>query len=163
MPSNEWVPLWLYCLNLWFIFVFLIAWTCVHLWLFFDKLFIVDRYCEVMSTWDYENIPRKHSRHSQEGRTRTPSSTETLSEHQQYHQRRFSNESVNRSTVEPTQTSVMDAAFLYRLCINTPTPENVGNSSGPENISSKFLKFCLILLYLNLCEVKSWTYFQMCV
>jgi hypothetical protein len=99
-----------------------------------------------MSTRDYPNIPRKRSRHSQEGRTRTPSSTETPSEHQQSRQRRFSNESVNRSTAEPAQTSVMDATFLDRLHINTPTPENVGNSSGQENISGKFLKFCLFLL-----------------
>jgi hypothetical protein len=105
----------------------------------------VDRYCGVMSTRDYANIPRKRSRHSQEGRTMTPSSTGTPSEHQQSHPRRLSTESVNRSTAEPTQTSVMDATFLDRLCINTPTPENVGNSSGPENISGKFLKFCLFL------------------
>jgi hypothetical protein len=88
----------------------------------------------------------------------TSSSTETSSEHQQSRQRRFSTESVNRSTAEPAQTSVMDATFLDRLRINTPTPENVGNSSGPENISGKFLKFFfffLILLYLNLCVVKS--------
>ena len=75
----------------------------------------------------------------------TPSSTETPSEHQQSRQRRFSTEFVNRSIAEPAQTSVMDATFLDRLHINTPTPENVGNSSGPENISGKFLKFCLFL------------------
>jgi hypothetical protein len=106
----------------------------------------VDRYCGVMSTRDYANIPRKRSRHSQEGRTMTPSSTGTPSEHQQSRPRRLSTESVNRSTAEPAQTSVMDATFLDRLHINTPTPENVGNSSGPENISGKFLKFCLFLL-----------------
>jgi hypothetical protein len=106
----------------------------------------VDRYCGLMSTRYYENIPRKHSRHSQEGRTMTPSSTGTPSEHQQSHPRRLSVESVNRSTAEPAQTSVMDAAFLDTLRINTPTLENVGNSSGPENISGKFLKFCLFLL-----------------
>jgi hypothetical protein len=99
-----------------------------------------------MSTRDYANIPHKRSRHSQEGRTITPSSTETPSEHQQSRQRIFSTESVNRSTAKPAQTSVMDATFLYRLRINTPTPENVGNSSGLENISGKFLKFCLFLL-----------------
>ena len=76
----------------------------------------------------------------------THSSTGTLSEHQQSRPRRLSTESINRSTAEPTQTSVMDATFLDRLRINTPTPENVGNSSGPENISGKFLKFCLFLL-----------------
>ena len=76
----------------------------------------------------------------------TPSSTETPSENQQYHQRIFSTESVNRSTAEPVQTSVMDATFLDNLCINTPTPKNVGNSSGPENISGKLPKFCLFLL-----------------
>ena len=105
----------------------------------------MDRYCRVMSTRDYANIPCKFSRHSQEGRTMTPS-IETPSEHQQSRQRRFSTESVNRSFAEPAQTSVMDATFLDRLRINTPTPENVGNSSGLENISGKFLKFCLFLL-----------------
>ena len=34
-PSNERVPLWLDCLKLWFIYMFLISWTCVHLWIFF--------------------------------------------------------------------------------------------------------------------------------
>jgi hypothetical protein len=105
----------------------------------------VDRYCGVMSTRDYPNIPRKRCRLSQEGRTTTPS-TGTPSEHQQSRQRRLSAESVNRSTAEPVQTSVMDAAFLDTLRINTPTSENVGNSSGPENISGKFLIFCLFLL-----------------
>ena len=99
-----------------------------------------------MSTQDYENIPRKISRHSQEGRKISPSSTETPSEHQQYCQRRVSTKSVNRSTAKPAQTSVMDATFLDTLRINTPTPENVGNRSGPENISGKFLKLCLFLL-----------------
>ena len=106
----------------------------------------MDRYCGVISTRVYENIPRKCSSHSQEGRTITLSSTETSSEHQQSHHRRFSTKSLNRSTEEPAQTSVMDVAFLNRLCINTPTPKNVGNSSGQENISGKFLKFCLFLL-----------------
>ena len=69
----------------------------------------------------------------------TPSSTGTSSEHQQSRPRRLSTESVNRSTAEPAQTSVMDVAFLYSLLINTPTPENVGNTSGQENISGKFL------------------------
>jgi hypothetical protein len=92
----------------------------------------VDRYCGVMSTRDYPNIPRKRSRLSQEGRTTTPS-TGTPSEHQQSSQRRLSAESANRSTAD----------FLDTLRINTPTPENVGNSSGPENISGKFLIFCL--------------------
>jgi hypothetical protein len=40
----------------------------------------------------------------------------------------------------------MDETFLDRLRINNPTPENVGNSSGPENISVKFLNFFLFLL-----------------
>jgi hypothetical protein len=99
-----------------------------------------------MSTRDYANIPRKFYRLSQEGRTTTPSSTGTPSEQQQSHSRRLSAESVNRSTAELAQTSVMDAAFLDTLHINTPTLENVGNSSGPENISGKLLKFCLFLL-----------------
>jgi hypothetical protein len=95
----------------------------------------VDRYCGVMSTRDYPNIPRKRSRLSQEGRTTTPS-TGTPSEHQQSSQRRLSAESANRSTAD----------FLDTLRINTPTPESVGNSSGPENISGKFLIFCLFCL-----------------
>jgi hypothetical protein len=99
-----------------------------------------------MLTRYFPNIHRKISMHSQEGRTRTPSSTETMSEQQQSRKRRFSNESVNRSTVEPSQASSMDASFLDRLRINTPTLENVGNRSGQENISGKFLKFCLFLL-----------------
>jgi hypothetical protein len=99
-----------------------------------------------MSTRDYEKNPRKRSRHSHEGRTITPSSIGTPSEHQQSRPRRLSAESVNRSTAEPAQTSVMDAAFFDMFHINTTTPENVGNSSGPENISGNFLKFCRILL-----------------
>jgi hypothetical protein len=106
----------------------------------------VDRYCGVISTRYYANIPHKRSRHSQEGRKITPSSTEIPSEHQQSRQGRVSIESVDRSTAEPAQTNVMDATFLDRMRINTPTPENVGNSSGPENISGKFLKFFLFLL-----------------
>jgi hypothetical protein len=106
----------------------------------------VDRYCGVMSTQDYANILRKCSRNSQEGRTMTPSSTGTPSEHQQSRPRRLSTESINSSTAEPAQTSVMDATFLDSLRVNTLTPENVGNSSGLENISGKFLKFCLFLL-----------------
>jgi hypothetical protein len=89
----------------------------------------------------------------------TPSSTGTPSEHQQSLPRRLSAESVNRSTAEPTQTNVMDATFLDTLRINTPTPENVGNSSGPENISGKFLNFvfifvefcCILKLLSNVC------------
>jgi len=92
-----------------------------------------------MSTQGSPKIPQKHSRYSQEGRTRTPSSIETLSEQQQSRQRRFSNESINRSTAEPAQASAMDATFLDRLHIDTPTPENVGNTSGQENISGNFL------------------------
>ena len=95
----------------------------------------MDRYCGVISTWDYPNIPRKCSRLSQEGRTTTPS-TGTPSEHQQSSQRILSAESANRSTAD----------FLDTLRINTPTLENVGNSSRPENISGKFLIFCLFLL-----------------
>ena len=92
-----------------------------------------------MSTQDSPNIPCKPSRLSQEGRTITPSSTETLSEQQQSRQRRFSNDSVNRSTAEPSQGSTIDASFLDRLRIDTATPENVGNTSGQENISGNFL------------------------
>ena len=127
-------------------YILYISWTCVHLWILFDKFCIVDRYCGVMSTRYYANIPHKRSRNSQEGTIGTPSLTKTLSEHQQSRQRRFSNAFVNRSAIELAQTSVMDATFLYRLHINSPTPKNVGNSSRLENISGKFLKFCLFLL-----------------
>jgi hypothetical protein len=65
-----------------------------------------------MSTRDSPNIPRKCSRYSQEGRTRTPSSTETPSEQQQSRQRRFSNESVNRSTAEPAQAKCYGCNLL---------------------------------------------------
>ena len=75
---------------------------------------------------------------SQEGRRETPS-TETPSDQQQSRQRRFSNEFVNRSTVECAQEISMDATFLDRLYIDTPTPENVGNTSGQENIFGNFI------------------------
>jgi hypothetical protein len=90
-------------------------------------------------TQDSPNIPRKCSKLSQEGRTRTHSLTETPSEQQKSHKRRFSNESVNRSTVEPAQASDMDATFLDKLLIDTPKPENAGNTYGQENISVNFL------------------------
>ena len=100
-----------------------------------------------MSTRDSPNIPRKCSRYSQEGRTRTPSSTKTLSEQHQSCQRRFSNKCVNRSIAEPAQASAMDATFLDRLYIDTPTLENVGNTFGQENISGIFFLICLFFLY----------------
>jgi hypothetical protein len=92
-----------------------------------------------MSTQDYPNIPCKCCRLSQEGRTKTTSSTETPSEQQQSRQMRFSNELMNRSTIEPAEESAMDANFLYMLCIDTPTPENVGNTYEQENISGNFI------------------------
>ena len=92
-----------------------------------------------MSTQDSPNIPHKLYRLSQEGRRGTPSSTKTPSDQQQFCQRKFSDESVNRSTADCAQTSFMDATFLDRLHIDTPTPENVGNTSGQENISGNFL------------------------
>jgi hypothetical protein len=92
-----------------------------------------------MSRHESPNIPRKRSRLSQEGRRGTPSSTETPSDQRQSRQRRLSNESVNRSTPECAQASAMDATFLDRLHIDTPTPENVGNTSGQENIFGNFL------------------------
>jgi hypothetical protein len=85
------------------------------------------------------SIPHKLSRLSQEGRRGTPSSTETPSDQRQFCQRRLSNESVNRSTQECAQTSAMDADFLDRLHIDTPTPENVGNTLGQEIIFGNFL------------------------
>jgi hypothetical protein len=33
----------------------------------------------------------------------------------------------------------MDESFLDRLCIDNPTPENVVNTSGQENISGNFI------------------------
>ena len=88
-----------------------------------------------MSRHESPSIPRKHSRLSHEGRRGTPSSTETLSDQQQYSQRRrLSNESVNKSSREYAQNSAMYVAFLDRLHINTPTPENVGNTSRQENM-----------------------------
>jgi hypothetical protein len=92
-----------------------------------------------MSTRYSPNITHKRSMFSQEGRTRTASSTETPSEKQQSRERRFSNKSVNRSTAEPAQANVMDATFLDSLLIDTPTPKNVGNTSTQENISGNFL------------------------
>ena len=101
-----------------------------------------------MSRNESPNIHRKFSRLSQEGRRGTPSSTETSNDQRQPSQRRrLSNESVNRSSRECAQNSVMDATFLDRLHINNPTPENVGNTSGQEIISSNFFLFCLFLLY----------------
>jgi hypothetical protein len=41
---------------------------------------------------------------------------------------------VNKSYRECSQTSAMDETFLDRLHIDTPTPENVGNTPGHENI-----------------------------
>jgi hypothetical protein len=119
-----------------------------------------------MSTQDSPNIPRKRSRFSQEGTRGTPSSTETLSDQQKSRQRRLSNESVNRSNAECAQESVMDATFLDILRIDTPTPKNVGNTLGQENIFGNFLcfdYFCCIFVYLNSCQVKCCNYFQMCV
>ena len=92
-----------------------------------------------MLRWDSPNIPRKFSRLSQEGRRETPSSTETLSDQRQSCQRRLSNKFVNRSTPEYTQESAMDATFLDRLHIDTPTAENLGNTSGQKNIFGNFL------------------------
>jgi hypothetical protein len=46
---------------------------------------------------------------------------------------------MNRSIAECAQASAMDAYFLDRLRIDTPTPENVGNTSGQENIFGNFL------------------------
>jgi hypothetical protein len=102
--------------------------------------FSKDRYRGEMSRQESPNIPRKRSRLSHEGRRGTPSSTETLSDQRQSSQRRrLSNESVNRSSRECAQNSAMDATFLDRLHINTPTPENVGNTSGQENMFGNFL------------------------
>ena len=63
----------------------------------------------------------------------------TSSDKRQYNQRRrLSNESVNRSSRQCAQNSVMDATFLDRLHINTPTPDNVGNTSRQENMFGNF-------------------------
>jgi hypothetical protein len=52
---------------------------------------------------------------------------------------------VNRSSKECAQNSVMDATFLDRLHINTPTPENVGNTSRQENMFGNFFYFFLCI------------------
>ena len=98
---------------------------------------------------EYPNIPRKCSRLSHEGRRGTPSSTKTLSDQgQSSKRRRLSNESVNRSYQECAQNSAMDATFLDRLHINTPTPENVGNTSRPENMFGNFLFFLYFCVFM---------------
>jgi hypothetical protein len=58
---------------------------------------------------------------------------------------------VNRSSRECAQNSAMDATFLDRLHINTPTPENVGNTSRQENMFGNFFFFFCIFVYLCLC------------
>jgi hypothetical protein len=46
---------------------------------------------------------------------------------------------MNISSRECAQNSSMDATFLDRLHINNPTPENVGNTLGQENMFGNFL------------------------
>ena len=92
-----------------------------------------------MSRQESPNITQKRSSLSQEERRGTPSSTETSSDQRKSRQKILSNESVNRSTPECSQASAMDATFLDKLCIDTPTPENVANTSRQDNIFGNFL------------------------
>jgi hypothetical protein len=100
-----------------------------------------------MSRQESPKMPHKRSRLSNEGGRGTPSLNETprtsethisasgslggtTSDQRKSSQtRRLSNEYVNRSSRQCAQNSAMDATFLDRLHINTPTPENVGNTS----------------------------------
>jgi hypothetical protein len=120
-----------------------------------------------MSRQESPKIPRKHSRLSNEGGRGTPSLTETLrtskthisarqgslggatsDQRKSNQRRRLSNESVNRSSRECAQNSAMDATFLDRLHINTPTPENVGNTSRQENMFGNFFFFVFLCIYV---------------
>ena len=93
-----------------------------------------------MSRKESQKIPHKRSRLSHEGRRWTPYLSETLSDQwQSSKRRRLSDESVNRSSQECAQNSAMDATFLDMLHINTPTLENVGNTSWQEYMFGNFL------------------------
>jgi hypothetical protein len=119
--------------------------------------FSKDIYRGEMSRQESPNMPRKCSRISNEGGRGTPSLNETsrmLETHISARQgslggeasdqrkssqmRRLSNESMNRSSRQSAQNSVMDENFLDRLHINTPTLENVGNTSRQENMFGNF-------------------------
>ena len=77
----------------------------------------------------------------------------TSSDKRQFSQRRrLSNEFVNRSSKECAQNSAMDANFLDRMKINTPTPENVENTSRQENmLSNCFFFVCVFIFMLYVC------------
>jgi hypothetical protein len=112
-----------------------------------------------MSRQESPKIPHKRSRLSNEGGRGTPSLTETLrtsethisarqgslggetsDQRKSNQRRRLSNEYVNRSSRECAQNSAMDAVFLDRLHINTPTPENVGIHHDK--------KICLVIFFM---------------
>jgi hypothetical protein len=76
--------------------------------------------------------------------------------------RRLSNESVNRSSRQSAQNSAMDATFLDRLHINTPTPENVGNTSQQQNMFGNFLLILYFFVYLCLCFIYFFYVFCFC-
>jgi hypothetical protein len=124
-----------------------------------------DIYRGKMLRQESPNMPRKHSRLSNEGGRGTSSLNETprtskthISEkqgslggetsdqRQSTQMRRLSNESVNRSSRKSAQNSAMHATFLDRLHINTPTPENVGNTSRQENMFGNFCLFCIFFI-----------------
>ena len=103
-----------------------------------------------MSRQESPKIPHKHSRLSNEGRRGTPSMTKTPSDQwKSIQRRRLSIKYVNRSSWESAQTSAIDATFLDRLHIDTPTPENVWNTSGQENIFVNFLWFIYIYCWIT--------------
>jgi hypothetical protein len=68
---------------------------------------------------------------------------------------RLSNESMNISSRQSSQNSSMDATFLDRLHINTPTLENVGNTSRQENMFGifffDFVFLCIYVYVLYIC------------
>jgi hypothetical protein len=106
------------------------------------------------------NIPRKHSRLSNEGirwtssPTKTPSSLETpisaryhsqvgaASDRRQSSERRkLSYESINRASRQSAWDTIGDSTYLNRLNINTPTLENVETPSHQQDMFGKFLLF----------------------
>jgi hypothetical protein len=75
---------------------------------------------------------------------------ETSDQRQSSQTMRLSNEYVNRSSKQCAQNSAMDVAFLDRFHINTPTPENVGNTSRQENMFGNFYLF-IYLFFVCVC------------
>ena len=61
---------------------------------------------------------------------------------------------MNRSSRKCAQTSAMDETFLERLHIDTPTPENVGNTSG--NVI--FFDFVFLCIYVYVIYIYIYIY-----